>query len=148
MERDDHIAAVSGNNDDKASVAVGDTSRQVRMPPLHPLRAAESETQDELARISHVATMLRAQKFALAFEGDDASGWAASILQATIQPGITGAVGYGATRGDAAEDAWRRHIAPNPDSAFGCSASRGAVLGSEARRDDRDGRRGRPSVVT
>ena len=36
--------------------------------------------------------MLRAQKLALAFEGDDASGWTASILQATAEPGVTGVV--------------------------------------------------------
>jgi hypothetical protein len=30
--------------------------------------------------------------------------------------GVTGVVGHGATRAEAAEDAWKRHIAPNPDS--------------------------------
>jgi hypothetical protein len=44
---------------------------------------AESAPQDEWARISRVATMLRAQGLALAFEEDDASGWAAAILEAT-----------------------------------------------------------------
>ena len=82
---------------------------------------AESAPQDEWARISRVATMLRAQRLALAFEEDDASGWAASILRATAQPGVTGVVGRGATRADAAEDAWRRRVATNLDS--GCSIS-------------------------
>ena len=82
---------------------------------------AESAPQDEWARISRVATMLRAQGLALAFEEDDASGWAASILRATAQPGVTGVVGHGATRADAAEDAWRRRTALNLDS--GCSIS-------------------------
>jgi hypothetical protein len=67
--------------------------------------------------------MLRAQKLALVFEGDDASGWTASIFQAAAQPGVPGVVGRGAKRAEAAEDAWRRHTAPNPDSDFGCSIS-------------------------
>ena len=81
-----------------------------------------------MARISRVATMLRAQKLALAFEGDDAVGWAASIRRATAQPGATGVVGRGATRAEAAEDAWRRHVARQPVSDVGCSISRPWVL--------------------
>jgi hypothetical protein len=83
---------------------------------LHSHIAAERELQDELARISRAATMLRAQGLALAFEGDDASGWAASIIQATAQAGEVDIRGHGATRAAAAEDAWKRHNAPNPDS--------------------------------
>jgi len=65
--------------------------------------------------------MLRAQKLALAFAGDDASGWAASILQATAEPGVTGVVGSGATRADAG----RGCLAPpyRIESGFGCSMS-------------------------
>jgi len=86
---------------------------------------AESAHHDQWARISRVATMLRAQKLALAFAGDDASGWAASILQATAEPGVTGVVGSGATRADAAEDAWRRRTASNLDSDVRCLPSLG-----------------------
>lgn len=71
-------------------------------------------TQDDWARISRVATMLRAQELAIAFDGDDASGWAAAIIGAA-QPEGTGIVGYGASRAEAAEDAWRRHTAPNTE---------------------------------
>jgi hypothetical protein len=77
---------------------------------------AERALQDELARISRVATMLRAQGLALALEGDDASGWAASIIQATAQAGEVDIRGHGGTRAAAAEDAWKRHNGPNPDS--------------------------------
>jgi hypothetical protein len=54
--------------------------------------------------------MLRAHELALAFDGDDASGWAARIIAAG-QPDGTGTIGYGTTRADAAEDAWKRHTA-------------------------------------
>jgi len=67
--------------------------------------------------------MLRAQGLALAFEGDDVSGWAASIVQATAQAGDVDMRGHGVTRAAAAEDAWNRHNAPNPDSGNGCSSS-------------------------
>jgi len=91
-----------------------------------------------MARISRVATMLRAQKLALAFDADDASGWAASILQATPQPGETGAVGHGATRAEAAEDAWRRHIARHPVSDVGCSISPDPGYPTSSQREEED----------
>jgi hypothetical protein len=72
-------------------------------------------THGEWSRISHVATMLRAQELAIAFEGDDSSGWAAAIIGAA-QPNGTGVVGYGASRAEAAEDAWKRHTAPDPEA--------------------------------
>jgi hypothetical protein len=49
--------------------------------------------------------MLRAQGLALAFEGDDASGWAASIIQATAQAGEVDVRGHGVTPAAAADDA-------------------------------------------
>jgi hypothetical protein len=91
-----------------------------------PSRVAGSETRDEWARISRVATKLRAQKLALAFDGDEASGWAASVLEATAQPGVLGVVGFGATRAEAAEDAWRRHVVSNPDSEWQARLERAA----------------------
>jgi hypothetical protein len=69
-------------------------------------------TRADWSRISRVATMLRAQELAIAFEGDDASGWAAAIIGAA-QPNGTRIVGYGASRAEAAEDAWKRHTAPD-----------------------------------
>jgi hypothetical protein len=92
----------------------GQAGIEVRAVPLGH-RVAESDIREEWARVSRVATMLRAQKLALVFESDDASGWAASVLEATAQPRVTGVVGRGATRADAAEDAWRRRIALNSD---------------------------------
>ena len=83
----------------------------------------ERELQDERARIGRVATMLRARGLALAFEGDDASGWAASIIQATAQAGDVDVRGHGATRAEAAEDAWKRHTAPNPATEGGTPRS-------------------------
>jgi len=84
---------------------------------------AERALQDERARISRVATMLRVQGLALAFEGDDASGWSAWILQATAQAGEVDVRGHGGARAAAAEDVWNRHNAPNPESENGCSSS-------------------------
>ena len=91
-----------------------------------------------MARISRVATMLRAQKLALAFEGDDAVGWAASIRRATAQPGATGVVGRGATRAEAAEDAWRRHVARQPVSDVGCSISPDPGYSTCSQREEED----------
>lgn len=62
--------------------------------------------------MNHVATMLRAQDLALAFDGDDDVGWTARIIAADQAEG-TGIIGYGATRADAADDAWQRHTAPD-----------------------------------
>ena len=54
MVSEDRIGPVDASNDDKGLL--------------------ERETQEEMARISRVATMLRAQKLALAFEGTMLSG--------------------------------------------------------------------------
>ena len=70
----------------------GQAGIELRAVPLGH-RVAEGDIQEEWARVSRVATMLRAQKLALVFEGDDASGWAASVLEATAQSRVTGVVG-------------------------------------------------------
>ena len=72
-------------------------------------------TQEDGSRIRRVATMLRAHELALTFEGDDTSGWAAAIIAAD-HPNGTGIIGHGATRAEAAEDAWTRHTAPDRES--------------------------------
>jgi hypothetical protein len=78
-----------------------------------PPSAAEDEHRDDLARISRVATMLRAQALAIALDGDDASGWRASIIAAADEPRADDrTVGHGSTQAEAAEDAWNRHAAP------------------------------------
>jgi len=57
--------------------------------------------------------MLRAQALAIALDGDDASGWRASIIAAAeSQERTDRTVGHGSTQAEAAEDAWNRHAAP------------------------------------
>lgn len=67
-------------------------------------------TQDDWSRISHVATMLRAQELALTIDGGTRPDGPQPSLAPEQLEG-TGIIGHGATRAEAAEDAWNRHAA-------------------------------------